>query len=195
MKFSRLRKSCAAFLAFTCLLAGTAEAGGVSSFATQKIPHLAFWGGPQNHAYYVFPPEYAATYEEALACCRSYGGYLAVINNIKENRFVYTVMRDMGYGHAYIGLTFGAGKWKWTTGEKLGFQNWKDGVKDPAPRGNEKYAMLTYAPPVYVLPDGTVTGERPEADAYEFLPDASCAWSRGAFDEAGGSPFICEWGD
>jgi len=165
-----------------------------------KVPLFAFTGTGDKkiagHKYYVYPASSAKTYKEAKRFCERQGGHLAIIDNAEENRFVYRVMRDMGYDHAYIGLSWTAeGKWEWADGDGLGYKNWKDG-KEVKAEGAAKYAMLTYAKPLYVLPDGTMTEERPkEGPSYEFLPDENCAWSLGAFDSPEGEPFICEWGD
>lgn len=182
--------------AFLVPLTGGAEKNPFEHVDTNRIPYFASYGGPKGHAYYVFPAEFGKTYDEAKAYCASHGGYLAVIDSDDENRFVYRVMRDMGYDHAYIGLeTDKDGDWVWANGKGLKYKNWKAG-KGVAPMGRKTHAMLTYAPPVWVLPNGAMTEKRPtKGNSYEFLPDANCAWTLGAYDSPGGDPFICEWGE
>lgn len=119
-----------------------------------------------GHSYYTFSGK-TSTWNESQQFCESLGGYLAVINDADENRFLYDMMKEQGYDSAYFGLTLHSldeGVWYWEHDESS-FENWD--INEPS--GGEPYGMFYSGSAPYKWNDGTF----------------------GIFEE--GAAFICEW--
>lgn len=95
--------------------------------AAQNIPSAAQKFG-ENY-YMVFNERESWT--DAKEKCEKMGGHLATITSKKENEFVYNLVEKADGGNAWIGLyNVGDSKnenWKWVTGEKVLYENWKSG--------------------------------------------------------------------
>lgn len=102
--------------------------------------------------------------DEANKMAESTGGYLASLNSEEENLFAYNLVRhDKRFwnhfqnGTSVFGPSFGLyqptgsvepkGGWRWTTGEKLNYQNWIPG--EPSNSNNTEYFVSfgSYTPP------------------------------------------------
>ena len=107
------------------------------------------------------------SWEEIKAYCEENGGHLATIMCAEENEYVYEQMVKWGYDYAYFGYTDEEteGEWKWVTGEKTTFENWR--AEDVDNYLNEDYAMFWTMRPYY--------------------------WNDGGLRESNGAAFICEW--
>lgn len=119
-----------------------------------------------GHSYYVFSDK-ASSWEDAQRYCESLGGYLAVIDDAEENKYLYDLMKKQGYDSAYFGLTLsyndddGDGEWHWEHHESS-FLNWDD----CEPSGGEYEGMFYWRSSPY-------------------------KWNDGNFGEV--TEFICEW--
>jgi len=129
-----------------------------------------------GHSYYVFSGD-CYTWEEAKRFCENRGGYLAVINNQKENDELYKLMLDFGYESAYFGYTDKEDEshWKWVSNDQSTYENFNkaEELGDVEPNGDtsENYAMFYYK--------------------YK-----NGAWNDGDFGfytVNSGKAFICEW--
>lgn len=107
-----------------------------------------------GHYYYVYTGT-CETWEEAESFCESKGGYLAVINDERENNFVFDMMKELGYDNAYFGYSDAEseGVWKWVNGEASNYENWSNGEPNNE-NGNENYAMFYHSSPDYTWNDG-----------------------------------------
>lgn len=84
----------------------------------------------KGHHYAIL--EGSVTYEDALAECETYGGYLAVINNKKENKKLYKFMLKRGYSYAHFGYRYHDGEegFFWDYGAVCDYENWAEGQPD-----------------------------------------------------------------
>lgn len=117
-----------------------------------KIPKEAM--EYSGNYYYVFP-NICESWEEAKLYCESLGGHLAVINDEKENRKLYDLMKNSGYDNAYFGFSDAnaEGNWEWVNNDKITYTNWDVGEPNNE-RGKEHYAMFYYKSPEYTWNDG-----------------------------------------
>lgn len=97
------------------------------------IPENAF--KYKGHHYYIYN-DIKTNWDAAATNCRERGGYMAVINNAKENEAVYKYMTAMGYDQAFFGLTYSPGKdaWVYLEGDTSDFRDWgcnSEGVREP----------------------------------------------------------------
>ena len=129
-----------------------------------------------GHSYYVFS-DVCDTWEDAKRFCENRGGYLAVINDQKENDALYKLMMDFGYESAYFGYTDKEEEnlWKWVSNDNSSYENFNkvEEIGDIEPNGDtsENYAMFYFK-----YNDGS--------------------WNDGdfgVFTENSGKAFICEW--
>lgn len=121
-----------------------------------------------GHYYYVYNLDTVTTWEEAKEYCELQGGYLATITSPEEDTFLYDYITDAGYNSVMFGLTDQerTDDWRWVTGEKLSYQNWRSG--EPNHQGGYEHYGMYYKKNT----DGT--------------------WNDGS---GKGGPFICEWGE
>ena len=82
-----------------------------------------------GHWYLVLDP---MTWDRAIDSCSSMGGHLAVIDNGKEDNFVYTQLVKRSQGDRVDILLGGTdqdqeGRWVWVTGEIMKYTNWAGG--------------------------------------------------------------------
>lgn len=109
--------------------------------ATPKKPKGAkYFNG---HYYYIYND--ASSWEEAKAKCKKRGGYLAIINNSKENEFLANYAMPTGYD-VYFGITDSAteGVWRDVNGKPLKYTNWHQG--EPNNEGfNEDYGHFYFS--------------------------------------------------
>ena len=106
-----------------------------------QIPKDAFVY--HGHSYYIYSD--VSTWEEALAYCRSLGGYLAVINNAGENDALFNYMKSCGYESAYFGYTDAGseGRWRWVPEDSSSYVNWSK-TEPNNDLSCENYAMFYY---------------------------------------------------
>lgn len=120
------------------------------TFSLEKAVHIPAGAVEYNgHSYYVFS-DICKSWEEAKSYCESLGGHLAVINNAKENKRVYEIMKEFGYSNAYFGFSDAEaeGKWKWVTEDTVTYTNWSSGEPNNQSK-KEDYAMFYYKSPKY----------------------------------------------
>ena len=120
------------------------------TFSLEKAVHIPTGAVEYNgHSYYVFS-DICKSWEEAKLYCESLGGHLAVINNAKENKRLYEIMKDFGYSNAYFGFSDAEaeGKWKWVTEDAVTYTNWSSGEPNNQSK-KEDYAMFYYKSPKY----------------------------------------------
>ena len=120
------------------------------TFSLEKAIHIPTGAVEYNgHSYYVFS-DICKSWEEAELYCESLGGHLAVINNAKENKRVYEIMKEFGYSNAYFGFSDAEaeGKWKWVTEDTVTYTNWSSGEPNNQSK-KEDYAMFYYKSPKY----------------------------------------------
>ena len=126
-----------------------------------------------GHSYYLFDNG-MGTFDDALAYCRSRGGYLAVINNSEENEMLFQYMRSLGYSYAYFGYTDRdkEGTWKWVSEDSSSFEDWgknDDGEREPnSDTPKEDYAVLSYD-----MSDGHWNDAQYGWDTYAYI----CEWN------------------
>ncbi|MDO5133052.1 MAG: protein kinase [Eubacteriales bacterium] len=100
-----------------------------------------------NHHYYIYK-DVRTSWEDALDRCIERGGYLAVINDSKENEELYQYMLDMGYEEVFFGLTYNTAndEWYYLYGDTSTFLDWgvnSKGEQEPNKDGDgENYAQL-----------------------------------------------------
>ena len=137
--------------------------------ASKLIPKKAVTYG--GHSYKIYHD--ADTWEQAKAKCKKRGGYLAIIDNKKENKFLYKYMKKMGIKSVYFGLTDSKqeGVWKTSKGKKPKYTNWAKGEPN-SQNYNENYAMFYYK-----YNDGKWN-------------DGDFAYGNGTTDS---NAYICEW--
>ncbi|MCR4638498.1 lectin-like protein [Ruminococcus sp.] len=122
-----------------------------------------------GHSYCVFD-NVVNTFDDAINYCHKLGGYLLVINDAKENAYVYEKMTAQGIDSAYFGYKdkSSEGSWKWLDRDSS-YENWASG--EPNGKTSENYGMFYWK-----FSDGK--------------------WNDGDFDTHtvnGGKAFICEW--
>ena len=128
----------------------------------------------EKHSYYIFEGN-CDSWGDAEKYCESRGGYLAVINNEKEDDFLFEYMCSTGRRAAYFGLSDleNKGDWKWVGNRKSSYTNWgvnDDGQKEPNKASvDERYA---------------------EYDAY--LQQGGGTWNDCGFGRDT-KAYICEW--
>ncbi len=82
------------------------------------------YGIYNDHTYRIVPGKY--TWLEAKTACESMGGYLATVNDRKEQNFL-SVLKGDNYA-VWIGLCRDDhDEWNWVTGEELNYFAWADG--------------------------------------------------------------------
>ena len=122
-----------------------------------------------GHSYCVFD-NVVNTFDDAINYCHKLGGYLLVINDAKENAYVYEKMTAQGIDSAYFGYKdkSSEGSWKWLDRDSS-YENWASG--EPNGKTSENYGMFYWK-----YSDGK--------------------WNDGDFGTHtvnGGKAFICEW--
>ena len=129
-----------------------------------------------GHSYSIFDNN-CSSWEQARNYCRSRGGYLAVINDSKEDDFLFGYMKDVGLNQVFFGFSDAEseGNWKWveegTINGNSEYLNWgtnDEGEKEP----NEAIESENYAQ----LDANMVTGK----------------WNDCSFDQDT-TVYICEW--
>ena len=109
-----------------------------------------------GHTYYAYETSAIDSYQEAQAYAQSRGGYLAVINDDKENTKLYDyVFYERNLPSAYFGLSDENYEdyWEWIDGTPYSYDNWADGQPDNQ-RKVENYALFYYKDPAYTWNDG-----------------------------------------
>lgn len=129
---------------------------------------------------YAFFDNICNTWDEAKDFCESIGGYLAVINDEKENETLYRMMRSVGLEGAYFGYSDAneEGNWQWIHKDLSTYDNFHKGLneEDTEPNNGQGYADENYAMFFYKYSNGE--------------------WNDGDFGfatEDGVKAFICEW--
>ena len=118
-----------------------------------------------GHSYYTFSGK-ASSWEDAQKYCESLGGYLAVINDLDENDFLFSLIQQQGFYDAYFGYYLDDSdpmdcRWKWVHGTSS-FVHWDEG--EPNNNGRNERNGMFYG---------------------------SSYWNDGHFGAV--SEFICEW--
>ena len=95
-----------------------------------------------GHTYAVFDAKNQGDWNNWRTFCSSRGGYLAIINDVAENNFLFDFMVGKGFRTAYFGLyTTNHRDWYWVDGTKDTLQLWGPG--EPNNLDNrEFYAMF-----------------------------------------------------
>lgn len=108
-----------------------------------------------NGHHYYFYQGVCKTWEDAKVYCESLGGYLAIINDDKENTILYDAMKAVGYKNAYFGISDAEeeGTWRCVDGTISEYTNWAKGEPNNE-RNREDYAMFYYKSPAYQWNDG-----------------------------------------
>lgn len=146
----------------------------------ESIPYQSSAYVYNGHSYFVYS-NVCDTWEEAKAFCEKKGGYLAVINDDKENKAVYDYVQSSGYENAYFGYTDkdSEGEWKWIDGSISSYENWDQSNEDESlrePNNGEGFTDENYAMYFFKYDNGT--------------------WNDGDFGfytEDLTKNFICEW--
>ena len=89
--------------------------------------------------------ENGMTWDEAEAYCEQKGGHLVTITSFDEQAVVYSLMKSEGTKNNYwIGAdkSDGSGEYKWLTGEKMTYTNYKGGYTDNY--CNQEDALMMY---------------------------------------------------
>ena len=123
-----------------------------------------------GHTYYAYETSAIDSYQEAQAYAQSRGGYLAVINDDKENTKLYDyVFYERNLPSAYFGLSDENYEdyWEWIDGTPYSYDNWADGQPDNQ-RKVENYALFYYKDPAYTWNDGDF-GKDPTRGTVIFL--------------------------
>lgn len=81
-----------------------------------------------HHTYKAFSEK--VPWHVAKENCHKMGGYLATLTSEAENEHVASILK----GNSWVGGNdeVNEGNWVWVTGEKLSFQNWKQGEPNNA---------------------------------------------------------------
>lgn len=109
----------------------------------------------KNHLYAII--DTASSWEEAEAVCESYGGHLAVINDVQENEVLFDYMTNKGYSSAFFGYSIqDDGSWEWVDGSTSSYTNW--GYGEPNGEGYEKYGQFYSGTEDYMWNDGNLEG-------------------------------------
>jgi len=120
------------------------------------------------------------TYQQVAEFCRESRGHLAVINDLAENNFLFSKLREKQIGTAYFGYSdeIKEGNWEWSDSGST-FENWTKVGGWSLPdngsewNGDEDYAEFNYEKDKPKIPsDGT--------------------WNDAPFQE-NTTTFICEW--
>ena len=137
--------------------------------AENKIPDDAYTYN--GHSYYIFD-KISDKWEIAEKYCESMGGYLAVINDEKENNALFKYMKRKGCESAYFGYSDAEeeGSWKWVNNKKSDYKNWADGEPNNE-NDSEHYAMFYYKYEDGQWNDGSFSGST-ERDVDIFI----CEW-------------------
>ena len=82
------------------------------------------------------------TWDEAKTQCEAMGGHLVTVTSAEEQSIVENLIKDQFCKWYFIGATNidNGTDYKWVTGEKLEYTNWKNGSPD---NSNEHYMMAT----------------------------------------------------
>ncbi len=88
--------------------------------------------------HYLFVTE-KKTWREAKKACEDVGGHLVTISSKEENEFAYKLTT----GYTWIGCTDEEkeGDWRWVTGERFSYKNWRPGEPNDT-GGSENYAVF-----------------------------------------------------
>ncbi|MDO5134085.1 MAG: protein kinase [Eubacteriales bacterium] len=76
-----------------------------------------------GHSYYIYD-DVETSLEDAQQKCIERGGYLAVINDERENEVLFQYMKDRGFETAFFGLTYEDGSWVYLYGDTSDFRDW-----------------------------------------------------------------------
>jgi hypothetical protein len=150
----------------TNVLPDTADKGPTSPY---PVTNLA------GHRYQLFrdTTDSTWTWADADSICKAKTGYLADIESIEENDFLFAYMKDQGVQSAYFGYVRDSVQkdtWHWVSGSTSTFTNWAPGEPNNY-GGHENYAEFYLG-----YPNGT--------------------WNDGDFGAAtylDTRAFICEW--
>lgn len=96
-----------------------------------------------EHLYILYDDEKIDSWNKADEYCKSIGGYLATINDSKENEILFNLISRNNYENVYFGYSNDNKNniWRWTSGEVSSYENWADGEPNEESQ-NEKYAMF-----------------------------------------------------
>lgn len=127
------------------------------------IPDTFYVYNGHTYAFYDASRYGFYTYDEVVDFCRKQGGYLAVINDYKENNYLFSLVRDNYVNTVFFGYSDedSEGNWKWSEGDS-DYDNWTtDGDWDLPDNGidygeEEDYAEFNYESGKAGIPnDGT----------------------------------------
>ncbi len=105
----------------------------------REIPGFVYMGSYNGHLYYCSKEKHI--WPEAKAISEASGGYLAIINDAKENQYLKSIVLADA---AYIGLSDAAqeGTFKWVDGSSLGYTNWYPGQPNNFENKQDYVGML-----------------------------------------------------
>jgi hypothetical protein len=95
--------------------------------ATSYAEHTKILNTQNGHTYKLF--QNPKTWTEARSHCKSLGGYLVTVTSKEEQKFLFNQILRYSKKDIWAGATDKdeAGNWKWITGEKFDYTNWKRG--------------------------------------------------------------------
>lgn len=191
----------AAAMLVLCLGVGTAfgdqangsDAGdsGASSFGAgllnryadaSSLSTLSTTGSWSGHSYAAIPG--AVSWDDANAWCLMRGGHLVSMTSFSEQVFVHGLIKGEQSPY-WIGLERASGKWRWSTGEGLGYSNFADGAGEWAVKCG-RGVMYPHAAV------GTTVGHDDEFVTYA-VSAGQWLWWKNLEGAALIGGFVCEW--
>lgn len=159
---------------------GEGSDGGLSIADITHLPDEFIAYNGHTYAFYDAGNYEFDSYQQVADFCRGMKGHLAVINDLAENNFLFSKLREKQIVTAYFGYSdeIEEGNWEWSDGSST-FENWTkvggwslpDNGSDWG--GDEDYAEFNYEKDKPGIPsDGT--------------------WNDASFQE-NTTVFICEW--
>jgi hypothetical protein len=96
---------------------------GMGKAFVKKIPRDA--KSYDGHRYKVYSGN--VTWHEAKFRCQELGGYLAIVENAEENKFLVKYLKQISFNGYFIGATdeLQKGVWLWGNGRRMEFQVWE----------------------------------------------------------------------
>ncbi len=154
-----------------------------------------------GHTYQLFNK--TMTWREAKAYCEELGGHLVTINSENEQEALVTLLQSSTHTVTatydeysfdeldllncyWIGAEKTSGNWKWVTGEKFSFTNWKPG--EPNNENNAEYYAEMYANTPAYAEDTIEIGQWNDA-----ILNGRNGNQNNSFYTETSVGFICEW--
>ncbi|MDB5338514.1 MAG: prkC 29 [Planctomycetaceae bacterium] len=114
------------------------------------------------------------SWHEARQKCRDLGGRLADVRNASENTFLAGLAARSNVDTVWLGATdeVTEGRWLWSDGKEMKYQNWSVGGKQPNNKGNsEHYLIMT-------LKFATGEWHDQPAKPTQYKPGYICEWDK-----------------